>query len=172
MSEESRAKLSATRRGRQLSGMYVSGHRSWWKGKRLNAEHRARISAGLKGHIRSVEHLEHQREAQLRASTPEVRAKQAEAAARNHAAGIYFRGPTSLELALRGLLQTAGLEFEEQVRFGRYVVDAWVPSHGLVFEADGSFWYSHKDKEREARRDAYLMNRGAIAVIHLTEEDL
>jgi len=144
----------------------------WNKGKPMSMEQRAKISVALTGIQRSAEHLERQRIAQRAASTPEVRAKQARAAARNHAAGVYRRGPTKLELALRGLLTSASFDFQEQVRFGRYVVDAWVPSHGLVFEADGSFWYHHQDKEREARRDAYLMDRGVAAVIHLTEDDL
>jgi len=127
-------------------------------------EARARISASKRGRP-NVGHRSSPR-------SLECRVKIAEAAARNHAAGIYFKGPTKLELALRELLQTASLEFEEQKRFGRYVVDAFVPSHGLVFEADGIFWYHHQDKEREARRDAYLVNRGVAAVVHLTEEDL
>jgi len=103
---------------------------------------------------------------------PETRAKIAASVAEACRRGDYRNQRTWLELALRNLLQTAGLEFEEQKRFGRYVVDAWVPSHGLVFEADCSFWYHHQDKEREARRDAYLIARGITAVVHLTESDL
>ena len=79
---------------------------------------------------------------------------------------------SSLELALCQLLQIAGFDFQEQVRFGRYVVDAFVLSHGLVFEADGMYWHHHQDKEREAYRDAYLVDRGVVAVIHLTDDDL
>ena len=81
--------------------------------------------------------------------------------------------PTSLEFALDLLLQDAGLEYEAQKRFGRYVVDAYVPSRNLVFEADGMYWYHHQDKEREARRDAYLIDgHGVSAVIHLDDNDL
>jgi len=142
-------------------------------GQKLSDKARANISAGQMGHPVTAE-----TRAKISAShmgfkaSPATRAKMAEAAARRHAAGVYFRGPTKLELALRGLLTSAGFNFQEQVRFGRYVVDAWVPSRRLVFEADGSFWYHHQDKEREARRDAYLMDRDAVAVVHLTEEDL
>ncbi len=96
----------------------------------------------------------------------------AEGVARAHARGAYKKGPTSLEFALQMLLESAGLEFEAQVQFGTCVVDAWVPSHGLVFEADGMFWYHHQDKAREARRDAYLMRQGVTAVVHLVDEDL
>ena len=78
---------------------------------------------------------------------------------------------TNLERALHGLLTSAGMRHSLQRRFGRYVVDAYVPNRKLVFEADGSFW--HQDKQREARRDAYLLARSEIvAVVHLTEQDL
>jgi very-short-patch-repair endonuclease len=94
----------------------------------------------------------------------------AEGVARYCASSARFTKPNGLELALHRLLCGAGFEFDEQIRFGRYVVDVWVPSHGLVFEADGVFW--HRDKEREAGRDAYLMERGVVAVVHLTDDDL
>ena len=101
-----------------------------------------------------------------------VKAKVALGVARAHARGDYNNRPTSLEQALDLLLQDAGLEYESQVRFGRYIVDAWIPSHNLVFEADGMFWWNHKDNDREQRRDRYLVDKGVIAVIHLTDEDL
>jgi len=58
----------------------------------------------------------------------------------------YSRAPTSLEYALQMLLEDAGLSFEAQRQFGRYIVDAYVADGNLVFEADGQFWYWHKDK--------------------------
>ena len=70
------------------------------------------------------------------------------------------------------LLESADLDYEAQVRFGRYLVDFWIPSHRLVFEADGMFWYHHQDKEREALRDAYLREREVLSVVHLDDKDL
>ena len=49
------------------------------------------------------------------------------------------------------------------------MVDAWIPSHNLVFEADGPF---HNDPKRELLRDKYLREKNIIAVIHLTLTDL
>lgn len=77
---------------------------------------------------------------------------------------------TSLEFSLYQLLREAGFEFCSQKQLGRYVVDAYLSRYQLVFEADGAFW--HRDPEREAVRDAYLIDQGALAVIHLSEEDL
>ena len=105
---------------------------------------RAAISAALRGHVLSVKGR-----AKLSvshtglASSIRTRTKIAEGVARARANGAYQQdGPTDLELALRKLLQTAGFEFEEQVHFGRYVVDAWVLSYRLVFEADGHPWHT------------------------------
>lgn len=181
---EIRAKQSAALRGRVFSAETRAKMSAAARGRRHSAETRAKMSASHLGLPCSEETRCKIRVALLGVKCPqrgrpghtfnsvESRARCAKAIAKLHASGHYFKGPTGLELALRKLLQTAGLEFQEQVRFGRYVVDAYVSSHNLVFEADGSFWYSHKDREREARRDAYLVGRGAVAVVHLTEDDL
>ncbi len=161
----------------------TEGKNNFWLGKKFSAAHRKAISRGVRrrslhGPHHTPEAIDKMRQAALRRhatgfyQTPEMRAKFSKATAKNHAAGVYRKGPTSLELALRRLLTSAGFDFEEQVRFGHCVVDAWVPSHRLVFEADGMFWYHHQDKEREARRDAYLMRRGVAAVVHLDDCDL
>ena len=106
--------------------------------------------------------------------TPEVRERIAESVAKyheQHPGYSYPRGRvTTLERGLRRLLDLAGLEYETQKRFGRYVVDAYVQSHNLVFEADGSFWH---DQKRDAVRDTWLIeNTEIIAVVRLTEQDL
>ena len=77
---------------------------------------------------------------------------------------------TQLEKSLYRMLCFAGFLFERQKRFGRYVVDAFVPALSLAFEADGAYW--HQDLQREKCRDSYLIGRGIFAVIHLSEEDL
>ena len=89
-----------------------------------------------------------------------------------YARGDYVRfvSPTSLEHALSLLLQDAGLEFEAQKQFGKYTVDAWIPSHQLVFEADNGYWHSLRDDQE--KRDSSIIEAGAIAVIHLSDEDL
>jgi very-short-patch-repair endonuclease len=75
-----------------------------------------------------------------------------------------------MEKALAWVLDQGGLVYEKQKRFGRCVVDFWLPDEQLVFEADGDFW--HQDKEKEARRDEYLTQRGALAVVHIRTKDL
>ncbi len=77
---------------------------------------------------------------------------------------------TNLERALYKLLACAGIEFTREKRFGRYVVDAFLPEHNLAVEADGAFW--HKDTARQTRRDAALLRSGLLAVVHLGDDDL
>ena len=119
------------------------------------------------------------RQAQLKVEhTPEWNAAVSRGVIRHRESGCSnaccspARSPTSLEYALQLLLEDADLEFETQIRFGRYAVDAWIPSHRLVFEADGSYWHQRDGEGRRVKRDAFLLSKGAKAVIHLTEHDL
>jgi len=176
---------------------YGIGNRSN-RGRCFSPEHRAKISKAMKGHpvsdkILTPEFRARLAEAQLKSAramrgcplSPEHRAKISASqkgrkfSARTRAlmaagrAAYLARWPkpaTPLELGLYYLLSAAGLVFERQRRFGRYVVDAFVPSHALVFEADSTYW--HQDKEREHRRDGYLIKRGISAIVHLGERDL
>lgn len=77
---------------------------------------------------------------------------------------------TPLETALYKLLACARIECMAQKQMGRYVVDAYDPENGIVWEADSTYW--HRDHERETVRDQYLLNYGVAAVIHLGEDDL
>ena len=77
---------------------------------------------------------------------------------------------TSLETLLYLLLDSWGLVFVRQKQIGKCVVDAFVPSFNVVFEADGSYW--HQDKEKEVVRDSYLLSRGVGAIVHYSEKDL
>lgn len=79
--------------------------------------------------------------------------------------------PTNLELALRALLDSLGVEFLEQHQIGNYKVDAYVPRIGLVIEADGSYW--HQDEAKEKRRDAYLLRNPLVSsIVHLSDAQL
>lgn len=139
-SPESRAKISATLKGVPKP--------------RRSPEHRIRHAAALRGNKLSEEHKQ------------------------RIASGVtqwlldagYPQSPTYLEYALQLLLEDAGYEYEAQKKIGRSIVDFYVFSHNLVFEADGSFW--HQDKVRELKRDTRLIKQGVAAVVHLDEVDL
>ena len=83
--------------------------------------------------------------------------------------------PTKWETALRRLLRGVGFVCRYERRFGRYSVDAYVPSRRLAFEADGHGLghYTKRDSGYEEARDLYLMaEHGLLAVIHLSKDDL
>ncbi len=159
-----------------LAKLKTSNRVPWNKGLTLGPEYRAICSESHKGKTLSTEHRKSISKATKgrpgKTIPPEIREKIAISVARY----ITRWTPTVTwpEQALAMLLGSAGLEFVTQKRFGRYIVDAWVPSYSLVFEADGNYW--HRDRqgaqERDAKRDEYLLLKGVTAVIHLGENDL
>lgn len=166
LTEEHKAKIGASCRnlgeGWKAKLRLRPGH-SWgnsWgkknKGKSLTVEQRAKVSAGLKRFWQSDE-----RNVQARERRAHLTAAQMQR---------WPKPKTILEKKLAKYLEEHGWAYEEQKGFGRYIVDAYVPSLNIAFEADGSFW--HKDKERQRLRDAYLIAHGIITVVHFTEDDL
>lgn len=157
------------------------------KGMLRTAEHNMKISASLRasGIMREIgrrggkaqrklptaEHI--RRRVASRAGyehSAETRARMSESAKRRGMAHIARNTPNRLERALYRLLEAAGLMYVREHWIGHYRVDAFVPSHNLVFEADGAYW--HQDRKREAWRDKVLQHTGIVAVIHLSEDDL
>ncbi len=150
---EHAANLSASLTGRKLSVEHRRELSRVHTGVKLSEQHKARKSQGGKRHMDTVS----PKNCSCAAHHPELY--------QNFGFGV----KTNLEHKLEALLHSAGFEFEEQKRFGRYIVDAWVPSHKLVFEADGKYFHPEGSN---IERDKYLISHGALAVIHLTEEDL
>jgi very-short-patch-repair endonuclease len=70
---------------------------------------------------------------------------------------------------MAALLEEAGVSYEPQVRFGRYVADFWLPATNEVIEVDGVYW--HPDGPDE-ERDQYLLSNGVSRVSHITDMQL
>ncbi len=165
-----RQNISAALKGRKKTPKHAANLSASLTGRKLSIEHRRELSRIHTGIKFSKRHKARKSQAgKLHMET--ILPKDCECAA--HHPELYqnfgFGVQTGLERKLYELLSSADFNFEKQTRFGRYVVDAWVPSHQLVFEADGS--YFHPDGP-STERDEYLLSHGALAVIHLTEEDL
>jgi hypothetical protein len=84
-------------------------------------------------------------------------------------------GPTrsGLERAFLKAVVRAGLP-EPIVghRIGPYTVDFFWPSHNLVVETDGADYHDHAiARRRDAKRDAYLQDRG-LTVVRVPEDEL
>lgn len=95
----------------------------------------------------------------------------------------FKRKVTAPELQVRQLLTSIGVPFQEQYPIGPYTVDFYVPSRGLVVQADGDYWHAnpraHTNLSQrqvtqcrlDASCNAYLRNRGYV-VLRLWESDL
>ncbi len=93
--------------------------------------------------------------------------------------------PTSIEVETYDALRDLGIDFLPQHHLGHYVVDAFVPSLGLVIECQGDFFHSNPSVYPEGpatpiqRRTAvndrtkkrYLANHG-YRVTELWEQDI
>jgi very-short-patch-repair endonuclease len=56
--------------------------------------------------------------------------------------------------------QINGLQFYRQKPLGKYIVDFYCPSAGVVIEVDGGQHYSSPGMEKDAERDNYLKAQG------------
>jgi very-short-patch-repair endonuclease len=70
---------------------------------------------------------------------------------------------------MAALLEEAGVSYEPQVRFGRYVADFYLPETNVVIEVDGVYWHPNGP---DGARDQYLLEQGVTAVLHITDEQL
>ncbi len=151
--------------------VFKKGEKSAFAGWHHTAETRAKIGLAQKGHARPCST---EAKALLsKAFTGRRLSGKTKMRIANGIARYLAQWPkpqTLLERTLINLLEGVGFAIDEQVQFGRYIVDAYDPENGLAWEADGSFW--HQDKEKEDMRDEYLLGHGVAAVIHLSEQDL
>lgn len=79
------------------------------------------------------------------------------------------RRQTGIERILLERLLKSYPDVQAEVKFGRYRVDAYVPSIHTAFEADGSFWH---DSESDAKRDAWLLRFHNLPVVRFNEHEL
>ncbi len=56
--------------------------------------------------------------------------------------------------------QILGVQFYRQKPIGRYIVDFYAPSTGLVIEVDGSQHGDADQSEKDKQRDEYLQDQG------------
>lgn len=82
------------------------------------------------------------------------------------------QGETLIERLVREELQRRGVFFDQEVEFGRWTVDFYLPMHQAVIEADGTYWHSlERAKRTDQRKDAYLRSLG-IEVFRFTEAEI
>jgi DNA mismatch endonuclease (patch repair protein) len=93
-----------------------------------------------------------------------------------------LRNPTRAEVAGYAILDSLGVEYSRQTRFGgKFTPDAVVPSARLVIQFDGDYWHDRNGTSSEARilrrvaldrsQDAYIRACG-WEVVRLWDSDL
>ena len=175
--DETRAKMSRANSGYKHSEEARAKMSAWHRGKSLSPEHCAKLSVALKGRVLSPK----QRAARVgRRHSPATRAKISASiiAHIKDCDGTCGRvactpppSPTQIENILVEVLLAEFPIVKQEVRFGRYRVDAYLPPpYHIAFEADGAYW--HRDPEKDARRDSYLLAEHSLPVVRLTEMEL
>lgn len=80
--------------------------------------------------------------------------------------------PTKIELLLYSALDKMNAKYEKQyIVGGEFIVDAFVPSHNLIIEADGEYWHSLPRAIRnDWKKDTRLSNEG-YKILRIKERD-
>lgn len=74
---------------------------------------------------------------------------------------IKFNGESSLEEKVRKYLESKHVQFQQEVKFGRYRADFLLTGTKTIIECDGEFWHLRpQTKIRDKRKDEYLHNLG------------
>lgn len=86
---------------------------------------------------------------------------------------VFRKRPTRIEKELYSYLERQKVRFYKQRLIkGKFLVDAYVPKHNLVIEADGDYWHSlEHNAKRDKARNAYLTKCG-YKVLRLKEADI
>lgn len=173
LSVETRAKMSAVRKGRTRSAAHSAAIsaalKASPKAKAQLASVRGRGGrARTQAKLYALEKARSVRNARLAAMTLSQR--------REMMRPVTIAGQTvresSIEKTVRAVLESLGVEFIRQHPIGRYFADFYVPAKRLVIECDGEYWHRIAGRpERDARRDKWMTVRGYI-VLRLAERQI
>jgi very-short-patch-repair endonuclease len=85
---------------------------------------------------------------------------------------IMSQKTSSLEVAVRRVLDALDVEHIHQHIIGTYLVDFYLPKYNLVLECNGNYWHDFPDRiEHDKRREAYITSLG-YKVVYLTEPEI
>lgn len=160
LSEQTKARMSVTRKGRTKT-----------------AEHRAKISAGEKGKLVLAETREKLR---INWSLLSEEEKTKRIITMQDAAMHTLQ--SKLEDIIASRLDEQGIVYERQKRIGWYKVDFYIPDENRIIEVNGCYWHccqqcgrergnGEKKREEDTRRYEYLHRKG-YAVDIVWEHDL
>lgn len=82
--------------------------------------------------------------------------------------------PTRLtkgHVRLHDILVQIGLAVEDEVRFGKYKVDCYVPEIHMAFEYDGPLHFRPSQKRKDIQRDKELLEDFKLPIMRVVEKD-
>ena len=83
-----------------------------------------------------------------------------------------YRGETSIEKKIRECLNLVHIQFQQEVKIGRYHADFLIKNTNILIECDGVYWHSLKKiKDRDKRRDVFLREKG-YRIYRFPEEEI
>jgi very-short-patch-repair endonuclease len=89
-------------------------------------------------------------------------------------AGNLRRNMTDAEMLLWSELrnkQLKGLQFYRQKIIGNYIADFYCPKSKLVIEVDGGQHYGIEGREKDKKRDVYMMRAG-VTVLRFSDREV
>lgn len=83
-----------------------------------------------------------------------------------------YKGESSLELLVRQQLEKLDEPFQQEVRFGKFRADFYLPKRNLIIECDGEYWHMNQKIElRDKRKDKFLERLG-YNILRLTGQQI
>lgn len=83
-----------------------------------------------------------------------------------------YKGESSLEEKMRGILTRFKIEFVQEYKIGRYYADFFISKLNLIVECDGEYWHLSKiGRDRDRRKDKYLCGLG-YKVVRFTGSEI
>ena len=93
-------------------------------------------------------------------TVPKIRKKQKTTLTRPHRVGIR-------------ICESLGLNWEVEVKFGRYSVDIYLKDYNVAVEIDGDYWNNLPGvPEKDAKRDMLLKSKYNITTLRFKESEL
>lgn len=76
---------------------------------------------------------------------------------------IKFNGETSIEEKIRKGLENRKIDFQQEVKIGKYYLDFLIPNKNIVIECDGEYWHGlSRAKIRDKNKDKFLKSKGYL----------
>lgn len=180
-SEESRARIAASKRGKKLTDEHLiilrKRAKQLWESDAYRAKIEVRVrDPEVRARANTPESRQKKRDSKYaywKKFTPEERSiKLANFNRAGTMASLARKASTSIEIKVQAVLEAHGIKYIPQKPLGRFFIDFFIPSQRICLECDGDYWHSRPGRsESDERKDRWLKAHKYI-VIRLTETNI